>query len=45
MRDPRGQFLYKVRSGAYVNPALARSEADRLQRTLGIDVIVAETAD
>ena len=45
VRDPRGQFLYKVRSGAYVNPALARSEADRLQRTLGIDVFVAETAD
>ena len=42
VRDQRGQFLYKVRSGHYVNPALARTEAARIKRTLGIDVIVAD---
>lgn len=41
-RDDRGQFLYKVRTGMYVNPALARSEAKQLQRKLGVEVIVAD---
>jgi hypothetical protein len=41
-RDDRGQFLYKVRSGSYVNPALARDAADELKRSLGIEVFVAE---
>ncbi|MDX2473679.1 MAG: tetratricopeptide repeat protein [Candidatus Krumholzibacteria bacterium] len=40
--DQRGQFLYKVRTGDFVNPALARSEAKQLQRRLGIEVIVAD---
>jgi tetratricopeptide (TPR) repeat protein len=44
-RDQRGQFLYKVRTGAFVNPALARAEAERLQRSLGVSVFVAETDD
>jgi len=42
IRDDRGQFLYKVRSGSFVNPALARAEAARVKRSLGIDVIVAD---
>jgi len=42
VRDARGQFLYKVRTGAFVNPALARTEARRLADQLGIDVIVAD---
>ncbi len=41
-QDARGQFLYKVRSGSYVNPALARTEAARIKRSLGIDVMVAD---
>ncbi|MBE0567395.1 MAG: SPOR domain-containing protein, partial [Krumholzibacteria bacterium] len=41
-RDDRGQLLYKVRSGSYVNPALARDAADALKRSLGIEVFVAE---
>ena len=45
VQDDRGQFLYKVRSGSYVNPARARDEAQRLQRSLGVDVFVAESAD
>jgi tetratricopeptide (TPR) repeat protein len=45
VRDERGQLLYKVRSGAFVNPATARAEADRLQRRLGVDVFVAETGE
>ena len=45
VRDAHGQLLYKVRSGFYVNPAAARSEAERLKRRLGVDVFVAETAD
>lgn len=42
IRDQRGQFLYKVRSGSFVNPALARTEAKRLARQLDMDVIVAD---
>ncbi len=42
LRDQRGQFLYKVRTGDYVNPALARSEAKQLQRRLGIDVMMTD---
>ncbi len=42
IRDNRGQFLYKLRFGSYVNPALARSEAQRQKNKLGIDVIVVE---
>jgi len=42
LRDQRGQFLYKVRTGDFVNPALARSEAKQLQRRLGIDVIMTD---
>lgn len=42
VQDQRGQFLYKVRSGRYVNPALARTEAARVKRSLGIDVIVSD---
>ena len=42
VQDDRGQYLYKVRSGYYMNPALARSEAARLRRELGIDVIVTD---
>ncbi len=45
VRDDRGQLLHKVRSGSFVNPALAQAEAERLQRALGIEVFVAETAD
>ncbi len=45
VRDQRGQFLYKVRTGDYVNPALARSEAKQLQKRLGIDVIMTEIGD
>jgi hypothetical protein len=44
-RDERGQFLYKVRTGSFVNPARARTEAEQLARRLGIDVIVADLAD
>lgn len=44
-RDERGQLLYKVRAGSFVNPVLARDEAQRLQRELDIDVIVADLAD
>jgi DNA mismatch repair protein MutS len=40
VQDQRGQFLYKVRTGHFVNPALARAEAARLRSELGIDVIV-----
>ncbi len=42
VRDDRGQFLYKVRSGSYVNPALARTEAKRLAGQLDMEVIVAD---
>jgi hypothetical protein len=42
VRDDRGQFLYKVRTGSFVNPALARTEARRLADRLDIDVIVAD---
>ena len=42
VRDARGQFLYKVRAGDFVNPAMARSEAKRWARRLDIDVIVAD---
>lgn len=42
VRDERGQFLYKVRTGSFVNPALARSEAQRLAHQFDMDVIVAD---
>ena len=42
VRDERGQFLYKVRTGSFVNPALARTDAKRLARQLDIDVMVAD---
>ncbi len=42
VRDDRGQFLYKVRTGSFVNPALARTDAKRLARQLDIDVMVAD---
>ena len=45
MRDDHGQVLYKIRSGSYVNPALADTEARRLERQLGVDVIVADLSD
>ena len=45
VRDDRGQFLYKIRSGSFVNPARASSEADRLGRLLGVEVIVADLAN
>ena len=41
-RDERGQILYKVRTGSFVNPARARTEASRLSRDLDVDVFVAE---
>ncbi|MCP4571246.1 MAG: tetratricopeptide repeat protein [bacterium] len=41
-RDEHGQILYKVRTGSFVNPARARSEASRLSRDLDVDVYVAE---
>ena len=43
VRDSMGQFLYKLRFGSFVNPALARSEAQRQKKKLGMDVIVVET--
>ena len=42
VRDERGQFLYKVRTGSFVNPALARTEARNLARRLDIDIMVAD---
>jgi tetratricopeptide (TPR) repeat protein len=42
VRDERGQFLYKVRTGSFVNPALARTEARRLADSLDIEVIVSD---
>jgi len=42
VRDDRGQFLYKVRAGDYVNPALARSDAKQWARQLDIEIIVAD---
>lgn len=41
-RDEHGQILYKVRTGSFVNPARARTEASRLSRELDVDVFVAE---
>jgi len=43
-RDTRGQFLYRIRTGDYVNPALARTEARKLQQRLGIEVIATDLA-
>lgn len=43
VRDAQGQFLYKVRTGSFVNPALARSEARRLQNEHNLEIIVVET--
>lgn len=45
LRDRRGQFLYKVRTGSFVNPALANTEAVRLARLLGVEVFVTDLAD
>jgi len=45
VRDQRGQFLYKVRTGSFVNPALAKTEARRLAQDLDIEVIVADRSD
>lgn len=45
VRDDRGQVLYKVRSGSFVNPALAQTEAERLERMLGVQVIVTDLAN
>jgi len=45
VRDERGQFLYKVRSGSFVNPAQARTEARRLAGQLDMEVIVADLSD
>lgn len=42
VRDSMGQFLYKLRFGSFVNPARARSEAQRQKKRLGMDVIVVE---
>ncbi len=42
VRDERGQFLYKIRTGSFVNPALARTEARRLSGRLDMEVIVAD---
>lgn len=42
VRDQRGQFLYKVRTGSFVNPALAKTEAKRLADQLDMEVIVAD---
>lgn len=42
VRDNRGQFLYKVRTGEFVNPAQARSEAKQIGHRLGLEVIVSE---
>ena len=42
VRDDRGQFLYKIRSGSFVNPALASTAAGRLERSLGVEVILAQ---
>ncbi|PID79331.1 hypothetical protein CSB20_10720 [bacterium DOLZORAL124_64_63] len=42
-RDQRGQFLYKVRTGSFVNPARARSEARRLKNEHKLEIIVVET--
>jgi hypothetical protein len=42
VRDERGQFLYKVRTGSFVNPAMARTEARRLAGQLDMEVIVAD---
>ncbi|MBU8869809.1 MAG: SPOR domain-containing protein [Gemmatimonadales bacterium] len=44
VRDSRGQFLYKIRLGSFVNPALANTEAKRLARKLDVEVIVADLA-
>jgi hypothetical protein len=45
VRDERGQFLYKVRAGSFVNPALARTEARNLARKLDMEVIVADLSE
>ncbi|MFT5233314.1 MAG: tetratricopeptide (TPR) repeat protein [Candidatus Krumholzibacteriia bacterium] len=45
VRDDRGQFLYKVRAGDYVNPAMARNEAKQWAKRLDIEIIVADLSD
>lgn len=45
VRDQRGQFLYKVRAGSFVNPAQAKTEARRLADQLDMEVIVADRSD
>ncbi len=42
IRDSRGQYLYKLRFGSYINPALARSEAMQQENKLNLEVIVVE---
>jgi hypothetical protein len=45
VRDDRGQFLYKVRTGSFVNPAQARTEARALADRLNLEVIVADMTE
>jgi len=45
VRDERGQFLYKVRAGSFVNPVLARTEARRAARKLDMEVFVADLSE
>lgn len=45
VRDRRGQFLYKVRSGHFDDPAIARGQAEHQQDRLGIDIIVADLTE
>ncbi len=42
VRDSRGQFLYKLRFGSFVNPAQARTEAQKKKKSLGMNVIVVD---
>ncbi len=44
-QDEHGQFLYNIRTGSFVNPALARTEAARLRRAHSIDVQVTDLSD
>lgn len=43
--DDRGQFLYKVRCSAFVNPALARAEAQNISRRLDLPTLVVDTTE
>ena len=42
--DDLGQPIYKVQTGAFVSPAMARTEASRLSRQHGLDGFVTESA-